>query len=63
MTLVVTLQDGRTGALMVPEGMQQDHALTFFVEERHPFAKPWIKLVSGEYVRKSFVVSIRPSDD
>jgi hypothetical protein len=59
-TLIVTLEDGRTDALIVPEGMKEEGYLSAFLRREHPFNKsPWIKLGSGEYVRYSFIVSIR----
>ena len=59
MTLIVTLQDGRRETIYVQEGVTDEAALEAFVRERHPFDAPWVKLASGEYVRHSFIVSIR----
>jgi hypothetical protein len=63
MTLIVTLQDGRSEAMLVPEGMTDKNALDAFVNERHPFNNRWVKLLSGEYVRHSQIVAIRSGQD
>jgi len=60
MTLIVTLEDGRSEAIFVPEGMDENQYLDAFVSGRHPFEnKPWVKLATGEYVRHGFIVAIR----
>ncbi len=43
MTLIATLEDGRSEAIFVPEGMDEDRYLDAFVSARHPFDKPWVK--------------------
>lgn len=62
MTLIVTLGDGRSEAILVPEGMREEGYLEAFLKGRHPFNQPWVKLASGEYVRHSFIVAIRHAD-
>jgi hypothetical protein len=63
MTLIVTMQDGRSEAMLVPEGMSEANSLEAFLHARHPFNTPWVKLVSGEYVRYSHIVAIRPGQN
>ncbi len=59
MTLIVTLEDGRSEAIFVPEGMDEARYLNAFVNAEHPFNKEWVALASGEYVQRRFIVAIR----
>ena len=61
MTLAVTLQDGRTESVEVPDGMTNEKALEAFVLGHKPFSHEWVKLVSGGYVRHGFIVVVQPS--
>ena len=45
--------------LAVPEEQTQLDELTRFLNRQGPYAQPWIRLASGEYVRYDHVVSIR----
>ena len=45
--------------LAVPEEQTQLGELTRFLNRQGPYAQPWIRLASGEYVRYDHVVSIR----
>ncbi|HJQ73642.1 MAG TPA: hypothetical protein VJ814_02055 [Gaiellaceae bacterium] len=60
MTLVVRV-NGRDGEHeLEPTPDQTDHdELTRFLNRQGPYALPWIRLASGEYVRYDHIVSIR----
>jgi hypothetical protein len=60
MTLLVRLT-GRDGehVLPVPPEQTEHDELTRFLDRHGPYAQPWIRLGSGEYVRYEHIVSIR----
>ena len=43
----------------MPEEQTELDELTRFLNRQGPYAQPWIRLASGEYVRYDHVVSIR----
>lgn len=60
MSLLVRIAD-REGEHPLPltPGQDSQDELTRFLNRHGPYAQPWIKLESGEYVRYEHVVSIR----
>jgi hypothetical protein len=59
-TLLVTLQDGQTANLRCSDGMTEDECIQAFIHEREPFNQQWVRLADGGYVKRSYVVLIRP---
>jgi hypothetical protein len=45
--------------LLVPTEQAPQEELTRFLNRHGPYAKVWIRLASGEYVRYDHIVSIR----
>lgn len=60
MNLIVQLGDGRSECIPVPEGTSAGQHLEAFLHRSAPFTNDWVELASGEYVRYSFIVSVRP---
>ena len=60
MTLLVRIT-GRDGEheLPVPPEQTDHEELTRFLDRHGPYAQPWIRLGSGEYVRYDHIASIR----
>ena len=60
MTMLVRIS-GREGEhqLPVPTEQTAHEELTRFLDRHGPYAKIWIRLASGEYVRYDQVVSVR----
>jgi hypothetical protein len=60
MTLLVRLsqRDGEHELLVSAEQTPQEE-LTRFLDRHGPYARVWIRLASGEYVRYDHIVSIR----
>jgi hypothetical protein len=60
MTLLVRLGDrDDEHQLPVPDEQALHDELTRFLNRQGPYAQPWIRLASGEYVRYDHIVSIR----
>lgn len=50
--------------IAVPDGTTPRDELTRFLNRQGPYAQPWIRLGSGEYVRYEHIVSVAaPSGD
>jgi hypothetical protein len=63
MTLIVTLRDGRQEAIQVPPSLKDNDALFAFTHAQGPFQEPWVRLLSNEYVRMEFIVSVRVGEN
>ena len=63
MTLLVRMA-GRDAEDQLPasDGHDDQEELTRFLNRQGPYALPWIRLASGEYVRYDHVVAIRVRD-
>jgi hypothetical protein len=62
LTVRVTGRDAEDH-IAVPEGTTSREELTRFLNRQGPYAKMWIRLASGEYVRYEHILSVSEPPD